>query len=86
MPSATAFRSRDGSPGLAGVEVRRFNDPQKWVWSPEPVHEPLIPKWMYDEPAARRQANKGSRDGNQPNTHPQTRRTYVFRRMTAAGA
>jgi site-specific DNA recombinase len=59
----------------------KVNDPRKWVWSPEPAHEPLIPKWMYDELAARRAAKKGSRDGNQPNTHPQTRRTYVFRSM-----
>ncbi|WP_236794289.1 hypothetical protein [Amycolatopsis sp. GM8] len=22
------------------------NDPVKWVWSPNPIHEPPIPKWM----------------------------------------
>ena len=27
----------------------KVNDPVKWVWSLEPAHEPLIPKWMYDE-------------------------------------
>ncbi len=64
-----ATRSRSG----------QVNDPAKWVWSPEPTHEPLIPKWMYDELTARRAAKRGSRDGNQPNTHPQTRRTYVLR-------
>jgi hypothetical protein len=53
----------------------KVNDPKKWVWSPSPTHEPLIPKWMYDEFAAARQAKKGSRDGSQPNTHPQTKRT-----------
>jgi len=52
-----------------------------WVWSAEPVHEPLIPKWMYDELAARRAAKRGSRDGNAPNTHPKTQRTYVLRGM-----
>jgi hypothetical protein len=66
-----ASRSRGG----------KVNDPMKWVWSPEPAHEPLIPKWMYDELQARRKAKRGSRDGNEPNTHPQTRRTYVFRGM-----
>jgi site-specific DNA recombinase len=66
-----ARRSRSGA----------HNDPALWVWSPEPVHEPLIPKWMYDELAERRQANRGSRDGGAPNTHPQTRRTYVLRGM-----
>ncbi|GHC61331.1 hypothetical protein GCM10010349_31120 [Streptomyces flavofungini] len=30
--------------------------------SPEPVHGPLIPKWMCDELAARRQDKRGSRD------------------------
>ncbi|HKR48623.1 MAG TPA: recombinase family protein [Pseudonocardiaceae bacterium] len=24
----------------------KVNDPVKWVWSTEPAHEPLIPKWM----------------------------------------
>lgn len=52
-----------------------------WVWSPQPVHEPLIPKWMYDELTARRKARRGSRDGTQPNTHPKTHRTYVLRGM-----
>jgi site-specific DNA recombinase len=66
-----ASRSRGG----------KVNDPRKWVWSKEPTHEPLIPKWMYDELNARRAAKKGSRDGNALNTHPQTRRTYVFRSM-----
>jgi hypothetical protein len=32
------------------------NDPALWVWSPEPVREPLIPKWMFDE-MTRRQDN-----------------------------
>ncbi|MFD0182990.1 recombinase family protein [Streptomyces sp. NPDC127133] len=66
-----ARRSRSGA----------HNDPALWVWSPEPVHEPLIPKWMYDELAERRQERRGSRAGNAPNTHPQTRRTYVLRGM-----
>lgn len=66
-----ASRSRKG----------KVNDPRLWVWSGEQVHEPLIPKWMYDELAARRQAKSGSRDGNEPNKHPQTKRTYVLRGM-----
>ncbi|MCE7001664.1 recombinase family protein [Kibdelosporangium philippinense] len=70
-----ASRSRHG----------KVNDPVKWVWSPQPVHEPLIPKWMYDELNARRQANRGSRDGNDPNTHPETRRTYVLRGLVFHG-
>ncbi|WP_236793284.1 recombinase family protein [Amycolatopsis sp. GM8] len=70
-----ASRSRHG----------KVNDPVKWVWSTEPAHEPLIPKWMYDEMTARRQARRGSRDGNAKNTHPQTNRTYVLRGMVFCG-
>lgn len=70
-----ASRSRHG----------KVNDPVKWVWSTEPAHEPLIPKWMYDELAARRGTKRGSRDGNNPNTHPATRHTYVLRGMVFCG-
>jgi site-specific DNA recombinase len=66
-----ASRSRHG----------KVNDPVKWVWSTEPAHEPLIPKWMYDELNARRATKRGSRDGNAANAHPETRRTYVLRGM-----
>ncbi|HEX5116645.1 MAG TPA: recombinase family protein [Pseudonocardiaceae bacterium] len=66
-----ASRSRHG----------KVNDPAKWVWSTEPAHEPLIPKWMYDELNARRQAKRGSRSDNNPNSHRETRHTYVFRSM-----
>src|SRR5579884_4132817 len=59
----------------------KVNDPIKWVWSAQPAHEPLIPKWLYDELNAQRQARRGSRDDNQPNRHPQTRRTYLLRGM-----
>lgn len=27
-------------------------DPRLWMWSAQPVHEPLIPKWMFDALAA----------------------------------
>jgi DNA invertase Pin-like site-specific DNA recombinase len=63
----------------------KVNDPIKWVWSPAPTHEPLIPKWMYDELAARRQTKRGSRDGNRTNRHPATRHTYLMRGMIFHG-
>jgi DNA invertase Pin-like site-specific DNA recombinase len=66
-----ASRSRHGA----------VNGPEKWVWSEQPVHEPLIPKWMFDEFNAHRQARRGSREHNDLNTHPATKRTYVFRGM-----
>jgi site-specific DNA recombinase len=63
----------------------KVNDPIKWVWSPAPTHEPLIPKWMYDELNARRQERRGSRDSNTANSHPQTRHTYLMRGMLFHG-
>ncbi|MFD8494847.1 recombinase family protein [Amycolatopsis sp. NPDC059657] len=57
----------------------KVNDQVKWVWSVEPAHSPLIPKQLYDQLNARSQANRGSRPGNAPNSHPATKRTYLFR-------
>ncbi|WP_081855511.1 recombinase family protein [Saccharopolyspora rectivirgula] len=64
-----ARRSRNGA----------NNPPEKWVWSAEPAHEPLIPKWMFDELTARRESKRGSRDGAGENPHPATKRTYLLR-------
>ncbi|ADP78992.1 Resolvase domain protein [Pseudofrankia inefficax] len=66
-----ASRSRHGA----------VNGPEKWVWSEQPVHEPLIPKWMFDEFNAHRTERRGSRQTNTLNSHPATKRTYVFRGM-----
>ncbi|MDX8028811.1 recombinase family protein [Lentzea sp. BCCO 10_0856] len=66
-----ASRSRNG----------KVNDPALWVWSPEPAHEPLIPKWMYDELSANRRKRRGSREGNALNVHPETLRTYLYRAL-----
>ena len=66
-----ARRSRGGR--------NKANPPQMWVWSAEPAHEPLIPKWMFDELNATSGQKKGSRDGASPNAHRYTTRSYVFR-------
>ena len=39
------------------------------MWSAEPVHEPLIPKWMFDAINAVGTEKKGSRDGADANVH-----------------
>ncbi|SEE25578.1 Site-specific DNA recombinase [Amycolatopsis lurida] len=59
----------------------RVNEPFKWVWSPKPVHEPLIAKWMFDELTSRRETRRGSRADDQPNSNPSAERTYLFRGM-----
>jgi site-specific DNA recombinase len=63
----------------------KVNDPTKWVWSPQPTHEPLIAKWMYDELRARAAARRGVRadaTNGGINPHPRTQRTYLLRGMT----
>ncbi|GAB3391532.1 hypothetical protein GCM10027360_81850 [Amycolatopsis echigonensis] len=59
----------------------RVNDPAKWVWSPEPAHEPLIPKWMYDHFNAGRKIGQSRRNGLELNSHPAARRTGLFRSL-----
>ncbi|MFD5248462.1 recombinase family protein [Amycolatopsis sp. NPDC058340] len=64
----------------------KVNEPYKWVWSPKPVHEPLVPKWMFDELTGRRTARRGSRADGTTNQHPQTNRTYLFRGGSSTAA
>jgi hypothetical protein len=59
----------------------KVDDPVEWAWSTEPAHKPLIPKRMYDELTAPRQARHGSRDDNDPDRYPEIRRTYMLRGM-----
>ena len=70
-----ASRSRHG----------QVNDPRLWVWSAQPVHEPLIPKWMFDALAATSTARMGSRAGHGVSRHPAARRTYLLRGMVFCG-
>ena len=58
----------------------KVNSPVLWVWSPEPVHEPLIPKWMFDEMTTTRKARQGSRDDD-ASVHSTATRTYLLRGM-----
>lgn len=66
-----ARRSRGGR--------NKANPPQLWVWSSEPAHEPLIPKWMFDELNTTSDAKRGSRDGAGQRKDPRATRTYLFR-------
>ncbi len=52
--------------------------PEKWVWSPEPTHEALVSREMWEAVQQRRTARQGSRMGGK-NSHPDTIRTYVLR-------
>ncbi|WP_240759457.1 recombinase family protein [Phytoactinopolyspora endophytica] len=54
------------------------NAPEKWRWSAEPAHEPLVTMdiWKAVQEAAKER--QGSRQAG-PNKHPATRRSYVLR-------
>lgn len=56
----------------------KLNPPEKWVWSPEPTHEPLVTREMWEAVQAKRTIRQGSRMGGK-NSHPATLRTYVLR-------
>ncbi len=78
-----------GNPKYTGYQVfnrrattskrGRVNEPYKWVWSPKPVHEPLIEKWMFDAINGNRGTKRGSRDSDTYNRHPLTKRKYLLR-------
>lgn len=57
----------------------RHNPPEMWIWSTEPAHEPLIPKWMFDEMTATRTQRQGSRDGAGMKRDSRAKRTYLLR-------
>ncbi len=53
--------------------------PSEWIWSPEPTHPAIISRATWDAAQAAGAEHGTSRDDTEPNTHPQTRRSYVFR-------
>ena len=58
----------------------RVNPPAEWVWSPQPTHEPLVTKALYEAASPIGRLRRGSRSRSGANTaHPQTKRTYVLR-------
>jgi len=56
----------------------KLNPPEKWIWSPEPTHEPLVTLEMWKEVQEIATGRQGSRMAG-ANRHPATRRTYVLR-------
>ncbi len=78
-----------GNPKYTGYQVfnrrattskrGRVNEQYKWVWSPNPAHEPLIPKWLFDGINSDRTKNRGSRNNDTLNNHPLTKRKYLLR-------
>jgi recombinase len=57
----------------------RVSPPSEWVWSPQPTHEPLVTRALFDAASPVGRLRAGSRSDSAVNVHPQTERTYVLR-------
>jgi len=57
----------------------KLNPVSEWIWSPKPVHEPLVTLEVFNAVWANKKANQGSRSGAELNTHPDTQRSYPLR-------
>src|SRR5581483_11309867 len=83
--SATAVRDVLLNPKYTGYMVynrrarkngNRANPPSEWVWSPHPVHEPLVTRELYDAAATRTARGSVARGVNLPSP---TQNTYPLR-------
>jgi site-specific DNA recombinase len=51
----------------------------QWLWSPAPVHPAIVDRATWDAAQHAAAAHGTSRDGDEPNPHPATRRAYPCR-------
>ncbi|WP_419997799.1 recombinase family protein [Streptomyces boninensis] len=86
--SGSAVREILQNPKYTGYQVwnRRAtkkggknNAPKEWIWSPQPTHEPLITREIFDMVAAMARQRQGSRSGADRNRHPAAKRSYTLR-------
>ncbi len=86
--SGSAVREILRNPKYTGYQVwnrratkkgGRNNDPKDWVSSPQPTHEPLVTRELFDAVSVMGKRCQGSRSTDAPNTHPATKRSYVLR-------
>ena len=64
----------------------KVNPPSQWVWSPEPTHEPLAAKGLFEAAGQVAERRERSRDGGDANTaHPDTKRAYLLRSFVVCG-
>jgi site-specific DNA recombinase len=69
----------------AGYTSRmRRNDPDGWIWSEQPAHQPLIPKETFDDAHAQIRS-RGWRDKPHRPRELTTARTYLLRRRLRCG-
>jgi hypothetical protein len=61
-------------------EIRgRLNPPAEWVWSPQPTHEPLVTRALFDAATPVTRIRARSRTTPGINSHPAARRSYLLR-------
>ena len=53
--------------------------PDQWLWSPAPVHPPIIDRATWDAAQDAAAGHGTSRDGEELNSHPATLRFYPYR-------
>jgi len=53
--------------------------PDQWLWSPAPVHPAIVDRGTWDAAQDVSAGHGTSRDGDEPNSHPATRRFYPYR-------
>ena len=51
----------------------------QWLWSPAPVHPPIVDRATWDAAQDIAAGHSTSRDGDDPNSHPATLRFYPYR-------
>jgi site-specific DNA recombinase len=58
---------------------RTQTPPDQWLWSPEPVHPAIVDRDTWNQAQNISAGHSTSRDGDDPNSHPATLRTYIYR-------
>jgi site-specific DNA recombinase len=57
----------------------KHNPPDQWVWSPQPVHEPLVTRALFEQAAEIAKERERTRASTAESTHPKQRYTYLLR-------
>ncbi|WP_323809150.1 recombinase family protein [Kitasatospora acidiphila] len=55
------------------------NPPSEWIWSPQPTHEPLVSREMFDAALPVPGNGRPTRDHGTLHSHPATQRSYLLR-------
>jgi site-specific DNA recombinase len=63
----------------ASKQGGRCNPISEWVWSPQPRHEPLVTKDLFEAASPVAKDRQGSRTTAGRNSHPHTKRSYQLR-------